>query len=694
MNVVESGKLRNVAVVGHGHTGKTSLVEAILFDTGVTNRLGRVEDGNTVTDFEPEEKSKLYSIETAVAACNWNKHRINLLDTPGGANFVTEAFHALDVADAALLTVCAASGVEVQTEKLWDAAEKRGVPRAFFINKLDRERANFDRVLRDLHDSFKINVVVLQLPIGQEDKFQGVIDVITGTAYKFDASGKATAIDVPADMAAKLAEIRTQTLEAIAENDEALMEKYLGGEELPQADILQVLRKAFVAGEAYPVLCGSSTKNVGVANLLDFVIDVFPTPLERSTSVGKHPDKDEEVRRDSAANAPFSAIVFKTSSAFAGTASMFRVLSGSIKADSACFNPRRRSSERLGHILKINGKNIEDVGEAVCGDIVAVAKLKDTKTGDTLCDEKNPVVFDLVAIPTPSISYSVHVKGTGDEDKVIDGLLRLADDDPTIHVRKDPQTREVILSGMGAGHIEVTMEKLMRRFKLEAELGLPKVPYRETIQGKATSRYRHKKQTGGRGQFGECEIVLAPLPRGGGYEFHDKIVGGVIPKTFIPAVDKGIRESFDRGPLAGFPCVDFQVDLVDGKFHDVDSSEQAFKMAGAMAFKQGISQARPVLLEPIQKLEIVIPEECTGDIMGDLSRRRGQVQGYETKGKNTVVRAQVPLSEILRYEPDLRSMTSGRGSFTSEFDHYQEVPHDAAVKVIEANKREHEEEVE
>lgn len=694
MNVLESTKLRNVVLAGHGHTGKTSLAEAMLFCSGALNRLGRVEDGNTAMDFENEEKAKLYSMSLSLGYCNWNKHRVNFLDTPGGANFITEAFHSLEIADAALITVCAASGVEVQTEKLWEAADKRNLPRAFFINKMDRDRANFEQTLRDIHDTFKINLVVLQLPIGQQEGFRGIVDVITGKAYAFDDKGKATPIDVPADMADQVEEVRTQTLEAIAENDEALMERYLGGEELGQAEVLAVLRQAFVSGMAYPVLCGSATKASGVTMLLDAIVDIFPNPLERPAMAGHLPGSDEKIEVPCSPDAPFSAVVFKNSSAFAGTVSMYRVFSGTVNADASVYNAARNSHERLGHILKINGKSTEDIAQAVTGDIVGAVKLKDVKLGDTLSEDKRPMVYDLIAIPEPRISFSVHPKGNGDEDKVIGGLLRLAEDDPMIHVHKDAQTREVILSGMGTGHIEVTMERLMRRFKLEAELGVPKVPYRETIQGKATKRYRHKKQSGGRGQFGECEIVLAPLPRGGGYEFHDKIVGGVIPKTFIPAVDKGVREACERGPLAGFPCVDFQVDLIDGKTHDVDSSEQAFKMAGRMAFRQGVGEARPVLLEPIQKMEIVVPDECTGDIMGDLSSRRGQVQGFETKGKNTVIRALVPLAEILRYEPDLRSMTSGRGGYHAEFDHYQEVPGEIAQKVISQTKREVEEEEE
>ncbi|MBZ0271344.1 elongation factor G [bacterium] len=692
MKSVESTRLRNVALIGHGATGKTSLVEAMMYLCGVTNRMGRVEDGNTVSDFEAEEKSRGYSISATAVYCDWKKQRVNLVDAPGGANFVTEALWALQVADAALITICAASGVEVQTERFWNAAAERNLPRAFFVNKLDRERADFDRTLDDIRESFKISVVPLTIPIGQEAGFAGVVDVLEKKAYKFNDKGEAQPIDMPGDLTDRVEELRIAALEAIAENDEALMEKYLGGEELTHDEIFSVLKKAVAAGAAYPVLCGSAIKNAGLPFLLDLCVDAFPSPLERPAAVGKNPRTNTEETRESSPDAPFSAIVFKNNSLFAGGLSVARVLSGEVGAEGTALNPNTGTQERMGGLVKIQGKNTENLERAVVGDIVGLTKLKHTRVGDTLCDEKHEIVYDLITVPPPRISFSVHPKVKGDEDKVIGSLLKIAEDDPTLRVVKDAQTHEVVLSGMGTGHIEVTMEKLARRYKQEAELGLPKIPYLETVKGKATTRYRHRKQSGGRGQFGECEIIVAPLPRGGGYEFHDKIVGGVIPKTFIPAVDKGIREASERGPVAGFPTVDFQVDLVDGKTHDVDSSEQAFKMAGSMAFKEAVLKANPTLLEPVYKMEIVAPEENTGDIMGDLSSRRGQVQGFETIGKNTVVRAMVPLAEILRYEPDLRSMTSGRGAYLAEFDHYQELPHELAQKIIEQAKKDRDEE--
>jgi elongation factor G len=692
MRVVDSAKLRNIAFIGHGSTGKTSLVEAICYATGITTRLGRIEDGNTITDFEPEEKNKGYSISNAMAWCDWNKHRINLIDTPGGANFISEAHFAMDVTDGVLMTICAASGVEVQTEKLWDIAVAKKLPRAFFINKLDRERANFDKAVSAIKDSFKINLIVLHLPIGQEASFEGIIDVISGKAYKFDDAGKPIPCDVPADMVDKLEETRTETIESIAENSEELMDLYLGGEELPAEKVIAVLKDSVASGDAYPLLCGSATKCIGISMLLDLLTESFPSPLDRPAVSAKKPGSDEVIEITPSEDGPISAIVFKTSSSFAGTASFIRIFSGTMGSDFSAENIDTDTTERIGQYLKIIAKNTEPIEKAVCGDIIAAVKMKNTKTGHTLCGRQNPHKLDLVHIPTPTLSFSVTPKTKGDEDKLITGLLKIAEDDPTFKVNKDKQTREIILSGMGTGHIDVIMSTLERRFKIQGVLQTPKVPYCETIKTKANSRYRHKKQTGGRGQFGECEIVLSPKPRGEGYEFLDKIVGGVIPKTFIPAVDKGIRETMNKGPLAGFPTVDFQVALVDGKTHDVDSSEQAFKMAGSQAFKQGILKASPTLLEPIYRLVIIVPEECTGDIMGDLSGRRGQVEGYETVGKNTVVRAQVPLAEILRYEPDIRSMTSGRGTFTTELAHYQEVPHELAQKIIDGRNKEKQEE--
>ncbi|MCB9480015.1 MAG: elongation factor G [Deltaproteobacteria bacterium] len=683
MKVVDPTKIRNVAVVGHGATGKTSLTEALLFNMGVISRQGRVEDGNTVSDFEQEEREKGYSISTGLAYGDWEKHRINLLDSPGGANFITEAHFAMAVCDAMVMVVDASAGVEVQTEKLWRLAEDKGIPRAFFVNKMDKERADFDQAVDDIRSSFSINPIVLDLPIGKEDAFEGVVDVLERQAYGFDAQGNRIPRDVPDNMKARMEEMRTQAIEAIAENDENLTERYIAGEELGHEELFEILEHTVAQGLAYPVVCGSATKNMGVKALLGMIVEAFPNPTEHVTIKGKKPGSDEDDHRECKADAPFSAVIFKTNSSFPGTLSVFRVLSGELSADSTVFNATRGTNERLGHFLKVCGKNTEAIDKAVLGDIVGVPKLKDSHTGDTLCAPNAPIVYDIIKLPTHVISFAIHPSGINEEDKIVTSLMKLHEDDPTFAVSKHPETHEIIIAGMGTGHIQTVMEKLEHRFKITAKLTTPRVPYRETITGATESRYRHKKQSGGHGQFGECTITLSPLPRGGAYEFVDKIVGGVISKTFIPAVDKGIHEAMVKGPLAGFPVVDVKVELIDGKMHDVDSSEQAFKIAGAMAFKQGVLDARPVLLEPIQRLEIVVPEANTGDIMGDLSSRRGQVEGYEVRGKNTVIRALVPLSEVLRYEPDLRSMTSGRGVYHSKFDHYQEVPPDLARRIID-----------
>lgn len=688
----EPSVLRNIGIFGHGSTGKTSLSEAILYCGGATTRLGRVEDGNTMMDFEAEEIRKTSSISMALGCLNWKKRHFNIIDTPGDANFIADAKNVLPAVECALLVICAASGVEVQTEKLWDICQERGLSKILFINKMDRERADFFNVLNDIRDTFKVSLMPLQIPIGKEDSYKGVVDLISQKAYEFDAEGKPTTVDIPADMVDQVEQYRTQAIESIAENDEELMEKYLEGEELPMDKVFSVLQQGVASGEIIPVLCGSATKNKGIHQLLDFLGETVPSPLDREEFVGHKPDSDEELKRIASMDAPFSALVFKTIvDPFAGKLTVFRVLSGQVEPDSSVKNTTRDTKERFGQILKLIGKKQDAIDKAVTGDIVAVAKLKDTATGDTLCDERNePIVYDMIHFPGASLSFAIQPKSKGDEDKIMSGLTRLMEEDPTIRVTRDQQTHEIILSGMGTGHLEVTVEKLKRKFGVEVLLKTPKVPYKETIKGKATIRYRHKKQTGGRGQFGECEIVLSPKERGTGYEFIDKIFGGSIPRQFIPAVDKGIQESMVKGVLAGYPVVDFQIELTDGKYHPVDSSEMAFKMAGSMAFKQAVQQAKPTLLEPIVKMEIIVPEENTGDIMGDLSSRRGAVSGYETKGKNTIIRATVPMAEVLRYEPDLRSMTSGKGNFIAEFSHFQEVPHEGQQKIIEASQKEKE----
>jgi len=696
MKVVESGKIRNVGLFGHGSTGKTSLAEAMLFDAKATTRLGRVEDGNTVMDWEQEEIAKTSSISAGISWCDWQKARLNILDTPGDANFSAESRNVMAVVDLALINIDAASGVQVQTTRFWEAAVEQNLPRMFFINKMDRERANFYGALKEIQETFKVTLTPLQIPIGEEEAFKGVVDLLAGKAYLWapDGSGAMTVGEIPAELKDEVEEYRTKAIDAIAENDEELMMAYLDGQELAPEALANALREGWKKGAIVPVLCGSAAKNMGLQPLLELIAESGPSPLDRQPlTVFKPGAAEEKLERAASETEPFAAVVFKTIiDRHSGKINVFRVFSGGVGADSQAFNPNRNTKERWGQIFKMAGKEKEAIERAVCGDIVCVAKLKDTSTGDTLCDEKSVVQFKLLHFPEPSISFAIQAKAKGDEEKIQTGLQRLAEEDPTIRLRQDKQTQEYILEGVGQGHLEMTVEKLRRKYGVEVNLATPKVPYKETIKVEATARYRHKKQSGGRGQFGECELIVKPRPRGTGYEFVDDIVGGVIPRQFIPAVDKGIQERLVRGVIAGYQIVDIAVHCVDGKYHPVDSSEMAFKMAGSMCLKAAMEQAKPILLEPIMNMEIVVPEESTGDVMGNLSSRRGRPGGMSSKGKSTIIKAQAPLAEVLRYEPDLRSMTSGQGSFTMVFSHYEEVPGELAQKIIDASKKEGEEE--
>jgi elongation factor G len=697
MKVIESGKIRNVGLFGHGGSGKTSLAEAMLFNAKATTRLGRVEDGNTVSDWEPEETAKTSSISTGVLWCDWQKSRLNILDTPGDANFAAESRNVMTVVDAAVITVCAASGVEVQTTRFWELAAELGAPRIVFINKMDRERADFYAALKDVQETFRVTLTPLLIPIGKEESFHGVVDLLAGKAYLWerDGSGVMKTADIPAEVKGQADEYRTKAIEAIAENDEELMMAYLDGQELSMDALANALRQGIKTGGIVPVLCGGASKNMGVQPLMDLLADAAPSPLDRKPFAGVKPGTTEAIERVSSESDLFAAVVFKTIvDRHAGKLSVFRVVSGAIGADSQAANPNRGGKERWGQIFKLQGKDRETIEQAVCGDIVAVAKLKDTATGDTLCDEKAPIQFQIIHFPEPSISFAIQAKAKGDEEKIQSGLQRLAEEDPTIRLRQDRQTQEYILEGVGQGHLEITVEKLRRKYGVEVNLATPKVPYKETIRVESTARYRHKKQSGGRGQFGECQLTIKPRPRGEGYLFVDDIVGGVIPRQFIPAVDKGVQERIARGVIAGYQLVDVEVAVNDGKYHPVDSSEMAFKIAGSMCFKNAVESAKPVLLEPVMNMEVVVPEQYVGDVMGNLSSRRGRPMGMLTKGRNTIIKAQAPLAEVLRYEPDLRSITSGQGNFSMEFSHYEEVPGELAQKIIDAAKKGAEEEEE
>ena len=676
--------LRNIVFVAHGGAGKTSLAEVMLFNTGVTNRLGRVEDGNTVMDFEPEELKRNISISTGFNQFDWKKHTIKLIDTPGDQNFFSDTRICMQAADGAVVVIDAVDSVKVQTEQAWDFAEEFNLPSVIFINKLDRERADFFRTYKDAAESFEPKPVILQLPIGSEADFKGVIDLVGMKAYTYDAKGKAKEADIPSDMQDLVAEEREALVENVVESDDELLERYLEGESLSDDEIKAALKKGTLSRNFVPVLCGSATKNIGIDLIQDFIVDCMPSPLDRGPWIATDENGEKEVECNPDPDAPFSAFVFKTvADPFAGRLSIFRVVSGSLGADGNFYNTNKGTKERYNQLLSLAGKEQKPITKAGPGSIVAVAKLKDSTTGDTLCDEGSKVKFKC-AEPLPSLtSFAVEPKSKGDEDKIFSSLSKLLEEDIALQLTRNLETNQILLSGLGPIHIEVAVEKLKRKFNVEVELSTPKVPYKETIKKKVRVQGKHKKQTGGHGQFADCWIQIEPLPRGKGFEFVDKIVGGVIPKQYIPAVEKGILESCQKGVLAAFPCVDFRVTLDDGSFHAVDSSEMAFKIAGSMAFKKAALDAGPVLLEPIMNVSITTPDEHMGDIMGDLNSRRGKVLGMDSKGKNQIIKANVPIAEFLTYAPDLRSMTGGRGMFSMEFSHYDEVPAQIAQKLVE-----------
>ena len=689
----ESKSLKNLAIVGHGGTGKTSLCESFLFISGKNERLGRVDDGTSIMDYEPEEQKRRISISSSINFVEWNKYKINIIDTPGDSNFTYDIKCSMSVVENALVVIDAVSGVEFQTQKVWEYADGFNLPRIVFINRLDRERADFSAALASIKNKFSKKVTPVCLPIGKEDKFNGIVDLISSKAYLFsDNKGAGKATDIPADMADEAKNMRNAMVEDIAETDDDLMNKYLEAGELTAEEIKQGLRKGVTSGNLIPVVCGSAIKGIGISLLLDLIVDSMASPVNRGAIKGKKPGGDAAAERKTSEDEPFSAIVFKTiADPYAGRLTLFRVYSGKLNPDSSIYNSTKKISEKFGNIFFLEGKNQKPAEVLIPGDIAGVAKLKETVTGDTLCNEKAPIIFEKVEVPPPIMSFAIEPKSRGDEEKIASSLHRLTEEDPTIVFSRDLQTKEMILSGMGQVHIEVNIEKMKRKFGVEVNLHTPKVPYKETIKGKTNVQGKYKKQSGGRGQFGDCWIDIEPLPRGTGFEFADKIVGGVIPQQYRPAVEKGIVEAAAEGVLAGYPVVDFKISLVDGSYHTVDSSEMAFKIAGSMAFKKGVMQCQPILLEPIVNIDIEIPEEYMGDVIGDLNSRRGRVLGMDTKGTNQVIKGQVPLAEILKYAPDLRSMTSGRGNFTYTHSHYEEVPSFIAEKIIAAAKKDKEE---
>jgi elongation factor G len=692
MKTFEAPGIRNVAVVGHGGAGKTSLVSALLYDMGGVNRLGRVDDGTTVTDFDPDEIERRISLQTALAWGEWRKTKINLLDAPGYANFLSEARGALRVADAALVVVDAVAGVEVQTEKVWRYAEEYGLPRILLVNRMDRERASFARTLQSLERAFGRGVVPVAIPLGEEKGFVGIADLLANRAdvYHDDQSGKFEQVDVPDEIKAAATEALGRLVEMVAETNEVLLEEFFENGTLGHDDLVKGLRAAVMTGKLFPVFPVSSQRNVGMQPLLDDIVDLLPSPADRGASVGIDPTRKAEASREPLATAPLSALVFKTlADPHAGRISLFRVYSGTLKSDSTVYNATRDQPERIGHLEFLQGKAATAVTEIQAGDIGAVAKLKETQTNDTLCDKAHPIVYPPIVFPEPATTFAIEPKTRGDDDKISVALHRVMEEDPVLRLSRDAQTHEMLLSGVGQLHIEVVVAKLRKRFKVEVNLKKPKIPYRETIKAASEGHGRHKKQTGGHGQFADCKIRVKPLPRGSDFQFVDDIFGGSIPKNYIPAVEKGIQEARLRGLVAGFPMVDFQVELYDGQYHDVDSSEMAFKIAGSLAYKDAVAKSRPTLLEPVMSVEIAVPEEYAGAVMGDLSSRRGRPQGMEPKGALQVIKAEVPMSEMLSYDADLTSMTGARGSYHMEMSHYDEVPGHLQDKVAAAARAEH-----
>lgn len=695
MTVYTGDRIRNVAVVGHGASGKTSLVDALAFVAGSSSRHGSVEDGNALTDYTPEEIERQYSINLAVAHAEWNDVKINLIDTPGYLDFIGDALAGISAADAALVVVSATSGVEVGTEKVWEFATERGIPRLFFLSLLDKENADFEKVYADIKEHLAPQVVPIEIPVGEGPDFHGIINLFSKRCHlyrKGTKTGEYDEVDVPDDYRERFERYSQELIETIATTDDDLLERYLGGEEIPREEAIQALKKGMAAGELYPMLCGSAQRTYGIRALLNKLVEVVPAPTERPPVVAERWGTPEPVELPRTDDTPFVAQVFKTmSEPHVGDVTFFRVHSGTVRNGAAVFNPPRGSVEKLNHLAVAQGKERSEVPMLHIGDIGVVAKLKDTHTNDTLATEDTPVVLPKIPFPEPLTVLAVQVKQRGEEDKLSTGLQKLHEEDPTFHHEYSAELRQTLIGGRGERHLEVIIGRLERKYGVHAELGRPRVAYRETFKGKAEAQGRHKKQTGGRGQYGDCWIRIVPRPRGEGYEFVDQIKGGVIPQKYVPAVDKGVQEAAARGPVAGYPVVDFRVECFDGSYHDVDSSEQAFKMAGILAFRAAAEQARPVLLEPILEVEVWAPDDNLGEVMGDLSARRGQILGSEPDGRLTKVNAYVPEAEMYRYATQLHSMTHGRGTFRWSFSSYQPAPPEVAEKVREDREREEKE---
>lgn len=682
-------KTRTIGLVAHSGAGKTSLGEALLYVSKAIDRLGRVDDGTSVLDYEPEELKRHLTINTSFHHYDWKKHKVFFADTPGDENFIADTFACLQILDGLVVVVDAIDGVKVQTERLWQAAEQNSTPCLIFMNKLDRDRAEFQQTLNSIQNLLKTRAVPMTLPIGAGETLKGVVSLLTNKAFEYGGpSGEGKEIPIPPDMADEVQSYRDSLIENLAEADDTLIEKFLDGQTLSPEEMILGLRKGVLNRTFTPVFCGSALKNIGTDLLLEAINMALPSPLDRGPQKGQDPKTKEEKAKEPSIDTPFSALTFKTlADPYAGRLTIFRVFSGQITADSGFYNVNKGVRERFGQLFALEGKAQKPVPVGYPGNILAVAKLKETVTGDTLADEKDPILFPFTPPSSTVISYAIEAKNKGEEDKVFSSLSRLMEEDPTLRLDRDSQTKEIILSGMGQVHIETTVEKLKRKFGVEVTLKAPKIPFLETLRQSAKGIiYRHKKQTGGRGQFAEVHIDIFPLERGKGFEFQDALVGMNVPRNFVPAVEKGITEAMQSGVLAGYPVVDFKIRFYDGKSHEVDSSEMAFKIAASMAFKKAVQQAQPILLEPIVKVYVTVPDDNMGDVIGDLNSRRGKVLGVDSKGNYQIIQAHVPMAEVARYAPDLTAMTQGRGSFQSEFSHYEEVPAYMSEKLIQEAK--------
>ncbi len=687
---IEIGKIRNVGVVGHGGVGKTTLVEAMLFAAGAVTRLGRVDDGSTITDFDPDEIKRKISINTSVAYGDWKGHRINLVDTPGYGDFIADARAGLRVVDAAVVVVDAVAGVQVQTEKVWKFATEYNLPRVVVVNRLDRERSDFFRTFESLGRRLKGRLVALHLPVGEESGFRGFVDLVKMKAVTV-AGGKATEADIPGDLADRVKEYREKLVEAAAETDDELLSKYLEEGSLGEPEMLKALRAGIAEGKLVPVVCAAGSRSIAVHALLDLIVEALPSPADRGEVAGTDLKTKQAGVRTADAKAPVTALVFKTlSDPHIGKLSLFRVVSGTLKADSTLLNPGRGARERMGHVSWLQGKTQKNVETLGPGEIGVAQKLKETLTGDTLTEEGQPFELPRITFPEAAISFAIQPKTRGDEDKISTALARIAEEDPTVHYHFDPETKQLLVSGVGSLHVEMVVERMKRKYNVDVNLLPPRIPYKETVKGRAEGQGKYKKQTGGRGQYGDTWLRVEPMARGGGFEFVDDVFGGAVPRNFIPSVEKGVRDCMKRGILAGYPVVDMKVTLYDGSSHDVDSSDMAFQIAASMGLQKVFMDARPILLEPIMNVEVTTPADHAGDVIGDLNGRRGRIVGMEPAGETAAVRAVVPMAEMLTYESSLRSMTGGRGGYSMEFSHYEEVPAFLADKVVKEAKAEKE----